>query len=104
MLTLFKRQTQDPSKFMSNDSTAFPVTTGKRKRTDTYDELVVKFESLKDRYNAVVPVYNRLRTQLEQADLDYKELDERYQYLRRRHNTLVEIDWHADISPPSRQS
>ena len=65
---------------MSNTSTAVPVTTGKRKRVDTYDELVVRFESLKDKYNAVVPVYNSLRRQVEQAELDYQALDTKYLY------------------------
>ena len=81
---------------MSNTSTAVPVTTGKRKRADTYDELVVEFKSLKDKYNAVVPVYNSLRRQVEQAKLDYQELETKYQELLRRNKTLQSIDWYSD--------
>ena len=81
---------------MSNTSTAVPVTTGKRKRVDTYDKLAVRFESLKDKYNAVVPVYNSLRRQVEQAELDYQALDTKYQELLRRNNTLLSIDWYSD--------
>ena len=80
---------------MSNTSTAVPVTTGKRKR-DTYNELVVELKSLKDRYNAVVPVYNSLRRQVEQAKLDYDELETKYQELLRRNRTLESIDWYSD--------
>ena len=59
---------------------------------------MIKFESLRDKYNAVVPVYNSLRRQVEQAQLDYQTLEARYQELLRRNNTLLSIDWHSDIS------
>ena len=81
---------------MSNTKqAAIPVTTGKRKR-DTYDELVAELETLIDRYNKVVPVYNSLRIQVEKAKLDYDELDQKYQELLRRNRTLESIDWYSD--------
>ena len=84
---------------MSSTSPSNPPTRlGKRKRQESYDELVIKFESLRDKYNAVVPVYNSLRRQVEQAQLDYQTLEARYQELLRRNNTLLSIDWHSDIS------
>jgi hypothetical protein len=93
------RHLQQLHTFMSSTAPSNPSTRlGKRKRQESYDELVIKFESLRDKYNAVVPIYNSLRRQVEQAQLDYQTLNVRYQELLRRNNTLLSINWHSDIS------
>ena len=90
---------------MSDTSTpSVPVTTGiKRKRSPTYDELKDEVKELKaklkesrDQYNAVVPKYNSLWRQVEQAKQDYSELADKHQGLVLDNNTLRSISFFSD--------